>query len=373
MKPLFWNTMNTKDIKNTLWESMDDEKIISKININKLEEEFSAKSKKPKPKEDNSKLKMKEKTTLEIPRLQNISIVLVKIKKKPEEIANALLNYDLSILTEDLCELLLTILPKEDELMNLKAVKDLSSYSQCDKFLSIICDVIGFKERINTIKIKYEFENKFNILCEKINMLKNTLDTFTNDNRINDWLTIILAFGNYLNGQSIRGGAYGFKLDSLSKIVELKSNDNKITLLEFIIEWIYDNNDPNLLQVDLNYTKNASLKVTKEFLNDIKNSFKIVKNLKEVTKNVDNEKDKSKEFLEFYDEIINRLNQKEKELNDININYEKLVLFFGEKIQDMPFEKFFEIFTSFFDNVKTTKEKVDRKRKMLARQNKKKS
>ena len=373
MKPLFWSTMNSKDIKNTLWESMDDEKIISKININKFEEEFSAKSKKPKPKEDTSKLKMKEKTILEIPRLQNISIVLVKIKRKPEEIANALLNYDLSILTEDLCELLLTILPKEEELMDLKAVKDISSYSKCDQFLNIICGVVGFKERLITIQIKYEFENKFNILCEKIDMLKNTLNKFTNDNRINDWLTIILAFGNYLNGQSMRGGAYGFKLDSLCKIVELKSNDNKITLLEFIIEWIYDNNDPNLLTVDLNYTKNASLKVTKEYLIDMKKSINIVKNLKEVTKNVDPEKDKSKEFLEFYDETMNKLNQKENELNDINNDYEKLVKSFGEKIQDMAFERFFSIFTSFFDNVKTTKEIVDRKRKMLARQKKKKS
>jgi hypothetical protein len=140
--------MNSKDIKNTLWESMDDEKIIAKININKLEEEFSAKSKKPKPKEENSKLKMKEKTILQGPRLQNISIVLVKIKKKPEEIVNALLNYDLSILNEDLCELLLTILPKEDELIDLKVVKDLSSYSQYDKFICVIYEVIEFKERL---------------------------------------------------------------------------------------------------------------------------------------------------------------------------------------------------------------------------------
>ena len=199
------------------------------------------------------------------------------------------------------------------------------------------------------------------------------MNKFTNDKRINDWLTIILAFGNYLNGQSMRGGAYGFKLDSLCKIVELKSNDNKITLLEFIIEWIYDNNDPSLLEVDLNYTKNTSLKVTKEFLNDIKGSFKTVKMLKDITKDVDSEKDKSKEFLLFYDEIIDKLNQKEKELNEINNEYEKLVLSFGEKIQDMTFERFFQIFTSFFDNVQLIKEKVDRKRKMLARKNKKKS
>jgi hypothetical protein len=95
--------------------------------------------------------------------------------------------------------------------------------------------------------------------------------------------------------------------------------------------------------------------------------------LKDINKDVDSEKDKSKEFLLFYDEIIDKLNQKEKELNEINNEYEKLVLSFGEKIQDMTFERFFQIFTSFFDNVQLIKEKVDRKRKMLARKNKKKS
>ena len=41
-----------------------------------------------------------------------------------------------------------TILPKEDELIDLKVVKDLSSYSQYDKFICVIYEVIEFKERL---------------------------------------------------------------------------------------------------------------------------------------------------------------------------------------------------------------------------------
>lgn len=36
-------------------------------------------------------------------------------------------------------------------------------------------------------------------------------------------LTYLLAFGNYLNGTSNRGGAYGFSLNSLPKVWELKN------------------------------------------------------------------------------------------------------------------------------------------------------
>jgi len=33
----------------------------------------------------------------------------------------------------------------------------------------------------------------------------------------------VLRLGNYLNGDSARGGAYGFKLTDLAKLVQVKS------------------------------------------------------------------------------------------------------------------------------------------------------
>lgn len=44
-----------------------------------------------------------------------------------------------------------------------------------------------------------------------------------------------LAAGNYLNGQSQRGGAWGFKIEQLDKIMDMKANDNKTTLLSVIV------------------------------------------------------------------------------------------------------------------------------------------
>jgi len=36
--------------------------------------------------------------------------------------------------------------------------------------------------------------------------------------RLKPLLEIVLALGNHLNGNTARGGAYGFKLDSLTKV-----------------------------------------------------------------------------------------------------------------------------------------------------------
>lgn len=44
-----------------------------------------------------------------------------------------------------------------------------------------------------------------------------------------------LAIGNYVNGDSARGGAFGFKIDAISKAADIKSVDGKETLLMSIV------------------------------------------------------------------------------------------------------------------------------------------
>ena len=45
-----------------------------------------------------------------------------------------------------------------------------------------------------------------------------------------------LAIGNYMNGSSPKGGAWGFKLDALGKLANTKTHDNKRTLLHYVAE-----------------------------------------------------------------------------------------------------------------------------------------
>lgn len=44
-----------------------------------------------------------------------------------------------------------------------------------------------------------------------------------------------LAIGNYVNGDSARGGAFGFKIDAITKAGDIKSADGKETLLMSIV------------------------------------------------------------------------------------------------------------------------------------------
>ncbi len=48
-------------------------------------------------------------------------------------------------------------------------------------------------------------------------------------------LEVALAIGNYLNGTGIKGGAWGFRLDSLEYMQEINSNDGKMNVGYYVI------------------------------------------------------------------------------------------------------------------------------------------
>jgi hypothetical protein len=52
-------------------------------------------------------------------------------------------------------------------------------------------------------------------------------------------LEVSLAVGNYLNGTGLKGGAWGFKLDTLERLEEVKSQDNKMNAGLYIIKEVW--------------------------------------------------------------------------------------------------------------------------------------
>ena len=72
-------------------------------------------------------------------------------------------------------------------------------------------------------------------------------------------LEIVLALGNYLNGGTFRGRAYGFKLEALTKLKDTKAADNQTTLLHYIVQLV-SSKHPDILDFgrDLKHVPPAS-------------------------------------------------------------------------------------------------------------------
>ena len=363
MKSLFWTSIPYIKTKNTIWEKIDDTKI--KIDLSKFEEKFSQKKKESTTNQINidtkTKKKEEKKTFLQSDKQRMINIVLNKINFDPLDIVESLEQYDLNILSENICDLILPIMPTETEINEVKKFNgDPSELANSDQLVLLISDLVGFKERIKSIIFKNKYKKQINLLNKEADNFYEAFDFLKSDENLKEWFEIILAFGNYMNGGSYRGGAYGFKLDCLKILNEVKSKDNKTTLLQYIIIYINDELQKNKLfdiMKNLENFDNLQFQSIMELNKDLNMKFNDVKNLKnlvEKKKNELNEEDKSFDFLnDFYENAEKNIEVINKKIEGIEIMYNnEIVKYFAEDEKKLGLEQFVNIFKRFFVDLK---------------------
>ena len=363
MKALFWKTIPYPKIPSTIWESLDDTKI--PLNISKFEEYFSQKKK------DSSstttqlileKPKNEKKTFLQPDKQRMINIVLNKIHLDSLDVVESLEEYNLEILSPTICDLLLPILPTENEINEVKNFQgDSIELAESDQLVLLISDIVGFKERIKSILFKYKYKNQIELLNNEIDRFYDSFEFIKNDKNLIEFFEIILAFGNYMNGGNFKGGAFGFKLDCLNKLNEVKSKNNKKTLLQYIIIFIYDGLKKDFLfeiMKNLENFEKLQFQSILELIKDLNLKFNDVKNLKKIlekeeNKNKLNECDKSFQFLEFYENAEKNVEVINKKFEGIEIMYKnEIVKYFAEDENKLNLEQFVNVFRRFYYDLK---------------------
>ena len=143
-----------------------------------------------------------------------------------------------------------------------------------------------------------------------------------------------------MNGVTAKGGAFGFQLASLSKFYDMKSKDNKITLFQFIVNSIMDEDKKilNFMQYLQCFEKMQIALITESF-NSLKEKFKSVETLKKFVndkKEELDEDDKTEEFLDgFYEHASKTIKFVEEKIANIDVQYENISKYYGLKKMDM--------------------------------------
>lgn len=151
------------------------------------------------------------------------------------QIAEALITCDPKVLTLTILESLEVIAPTDEEVGLLKGYDgDRNLLANPEKFVDEIKNVKGFIHRIKSLKFTKVQDELFNDLEPKAEKLANTFKQLPSNNKIVKIMEYALALGNYLNGTTPRGGAWGFKLDQMDKFFEVKTQDNKRNLLVYL-------------------------------------------------------------------------------------------------------------------------------------------
>ena len=339
----------------------------------------------------NKPTKKQKKCYCELDQQRNITIVLNTILKnknhkkegenKPKHISESekekqiveLINLlvekieacetnDNEILTPNNISLLIPILPTE-AVFN-KVSKESSvleteeDYDPADLFIIYIGVIIGYRERLQSILFKNEYKNIIKNIEIFIEFFNKGFDFILNSQNLKKLFEIMLAIGNYMNGITNRGGAFGFKIDSLTKFTELKSKDNKTTLLYYIVDYIYEDlSNPVLIINLLENLKNfegMEINSINELMNDLNKKFKILTTLKEKTeahkKDLDEEDQVGNFLKENYEVIEKEINEIKKKVDQIQVKFEKVHKYLGEDKYDI--EKFINLFKSFYYKLK---------------------
>jgi len=369
MKSLFWDIIQPRDLKGTLWDELDDTKI--KLNLDKFEEKFSQVKKEPKKEPEKKAVAKKEKKTfLEADRTRMINIVLNKIRLDALEISDAIEQYDLNILRQDICDLLLPIMPTDAEIKEVATFNGdvLQDLAVCDQFVLIISGIIGYKERVKSILFKYNYLEDYLIISKEINRVFKVFKIMKEDKNLKRLLEVMLALGNYMNGGSFRGGAFGYTLASLVKFSDTKSNG--YTFIDYTVKFIYEQlKEDKVFDVLKKLKKFDKMQYQSivEGVKQMENRWKDVQALKKlITEKKDEllEEDKSEAFLnDFYNDAEEKIKEIKEKLEKIDKDYIDVAKFYGESADKFTLVQFVETFRKFkkdlFESEKKYREKFN--------------
>nr|XP_009683663.1 PREDICTED: formin-like protein 1 [Struthio camelus australis] len=245
--PVFnWVALKPSQIDGTVFTELNDEKVLQELDMSDFEEQFKTKAQGPGLDLNALKVKATQKaskkvTLIESNRAKNLAITLRKGGRSIQDICTAIETYDQQALSLDFLELLLRFLPTEYERTLIsKYERDQQppeELSDEDQFMIRFSKIPRLAERMNVMIFLGNFGDTAQLLMPQLNAIIAASMSLKSSTKLRNILEIVLAFGNYMNS-SKRGAAYGFRLQSLDALLEMKSTDRKQTLLHYLVRVI---------------------------------------------------------------------------------------------------------------------------------------
>lgn len=238
------------ELVQNIWEDLEE----PQIEFDELDKHFSVPpTKKKEPKQPTTETsKVTAVRLLAAKRSQNVEIVMKKWQKNnidADKIEQAIYNIDLSEVSfvdhiQKLNEVKAT--KEELELINSHFLeKPDVPVAESEQFLYRLSKISMFDDRIECIIVQHQLFDDLGEIVKKLNNFKYVCDMLVQGQGTRKVMGIILACGNYMNGGNAqRGQADGFAIDILPKLNDVKSKDNSMTLLQYVVRshiLIFDN------------------------------------------------------------------------------------------------------------------------------------
>uniref|UniRef100_A0A672L9K7 Formin-like protein 3 n=1 Tax=Sinocyclocheilus grahami TaxID=75366 RepID=A0A672L9K7_SINGR len=362
--PVFnWTALKPNQINGTVFNEIDDERVLEELDLEKFEELFKTKAQGPVVDLLCSKSKVPHKAVnkvqlLDANRSKNLAITLRKANKTSEEICKAIQTFDLKALPVDFVECLMRFLPTEAESKLLRQYererRPLDQLSEEDRFMLLFSKIERLTQRMSIITFVGNFNDNVNMMTPQLNAIIAASASVKSSPKLKKILEIILALGNYMNS-SKRGSVYGFKLQSLDLLLDTKSTDRKMTLLHYIA-LVVKEKYPELTTFynELHFVDKAAAVSLENVLLDVKELGKGMDLVRRECSLHDHAVLKG--FLQTSDTQLDKLQKDSKTAEEA---FNNVVLYFGESPKTTPPSVFFPVFVRF---IKAHKVQAQKKR-----------
>lgn len=238
MRGLPWQVVPPSKVDNTFWDKADDASVLRKLPTKDLEALFCSK-----PKEEGKGLfrrkkefeKPKELILINPQRANNVAIMLSRFKLPFTQLKRAMVVCDEDVFALDKLLIMKPLLPNEEERQILTAYEgDRGILGKAERFYLEILPIPFLDERFDALIFRGTFDDKFQHVEKHVTNVVHAIESVRTSPLFKRVLEIILAIGNYLNANTNRGGAYGFKLSTLSSLLNFRANDGT-TLTEYLV------------------------------------------------------------------------------------------------------------------------------------------
>ena len=288
MKKLNWKklpdtTIRSKSIGN-VWQKVVGAATHVKPSAEEIVEMFARedpnKKKEVEKKERISKPKfvvlLDQKTSL------NVNIFLRQFKMPNSELVQLIKSGDTSRFTGEQAKSLEKLLPDSSTIAMVKEYTgDRSILGAAEDFYLHLSEVSALPLRVTALQMRLQFWDRVGDLEPALQLYSLAIHELRCSELLVKVMCVILWIGNYINGGTYGGAAYGFTLDSLGKLRDTKANKPQMTALHYIVS-VCEKQEPELLEVHkelphLEAASRLSLDYLVQQVAELKKEFKALK------------------------------------------------------------------------------------------------
>ncbi|KRX84019.1 Protein diaphanous -like protein 3 [Trichinella sp. T6] len=299
LRKINWKAVDPSQMmESSFWAKTEEERFKSKTFFHHLEEHFSTAS------TANGNLtslqkktikKVKEAKVLPPNAVKTLEIIHGSTKMSAAEFRDALLELDESKLTENILERFWKIFSEPELVSNLKSIQgEFNDLAGVEQFAITLTSIRALSVRLQCMCFKKKFSELIADIKPSIVAVTAACDEIKTSKGFGLFLEYVLLAGNYMNSCGKNTLAYGFLFSILSKLREVKSIRQDVTLMHVLYE-IFSKSFPEYAKftddfIHLNKAAEVKTEIVQQGINQMKNNITVLENsLKNYNRQAEND------------------------------------------------------------------------------------